>query len=1250
MNRRINPSTHASQARLTDGEARFSTAPGGAEGSSPEQALFRLDVLRSLRRHWRLALGFALAGVLLAIVYTVRNWSMYTAESFVYIQPTPSAVLEGAAPMHWPYNYDPATYDSYLQQQLLSMTRPDVLIDALHKLGSGEWQRSGESDASAAARLKGAIEVERVGTSYQVGITAHAPTADAAAELANAVAASYIDNTSHEQRAGDRDRLAMLREERSRVKKELDDDRAEQASLNAQLGVAAIGPVTPEHYDDDIARIHDALMKARTDHDEAAARLTALTSGQGPDSAALNAEADQKIESDPGLSSLKQTLLSRRAALISQMANLTPSHPLYKQDQEELQKINASLESATGEMRAKAASRIEAQLRTDLDRTAGLEERLNGELAQMTSAAVGATPKLQRLSDLSNDITRLQTRYDAVDEQLQNQTLEDEAPGLAHLAEAAVPPLHPSVIGVIRNALLLLFGLMGMGAAAAVIAHKLDPRIYVAADVEQLLGYAPMAQLPDFDEVSAEVAEEHLLRLATAMEYAGRDDKLKTCVMTGAGPGVGATTVAMHVKVLLSLLAREREGAAAADASSLDRLSASASSLMLSEITFEQGPFAARLMQRTEHLAQPVRQSMQLTDTAPLTVSAEAEYVARQADCVILVIESGKTTREQLRAAAKILERMQAGAVGFVLNRVSLKNADKSFRIAVSEVEEHLRAKEQASARAAEAAPSALPETPRVSLMREPPALTDKSVMQTFPGPENPNRSSPAQRTTAEPGAMTEIPEQARGGPLPETQAPSSSRGMGPTQTTARLTASPQRQPIVTPIPHQMPVIQGGAEGEAGPGAVPAEAADRARRRKPASVATSVATSKPEPAPAEAVTMQDARIDWAHTVTLEPAAEPEPVTAEAVSAHEAEAVPSPAEAVETIAEPEPAAVPVAHEPDLEPVAAAAEPEPVMAEAVATHEAEAVATHEAEAVPSPAEAVEAIAEPEPIRAETVAAHAAEPLHEDFTVPDASAATETTPAEALAAPEAIAQAPERPPVEEPEPAPIESTAEPPVQVAGEATDDAAAQALDDPPRLFAKEPARAGISHVPAAPVEAAPAVADAAAETWSQRAATAGIAAAPDRNQPPMTETRQEEETLPPEPTGLSGLRGTLFSLGIKELAPKKRPAQKGKARGKIAAGAKAEAALAASGDSDSDRTHAVGAMKPLPSHEPAHAAVERAVTHGAVPRWVTAEPEFLPPRLELAENDEASRTKMLPFDDDFDDIQILPSRRGQYRR
>jgi uncharacterized protein involved in exopolysaccharide biosynthesis len=214
------------------------------------------------------------------------------------------------------------------------------------------------------------------------------------------VAASYIDDTSHEQKAGDAERLAMLKEERDRVKKELDDDHAEQVALNAQLGVAAIGPVAPEHYDDDIAKIHEDLVKARTDHDEAAARLTAMDTKNGLNSSALNSEADKLLDTDPGMGSLKSALLSRRAALVSQMANLTPSHPQYKQDQAELEKIDASLDSATQDMRGKASARIEEQLHADLDRTSGMEARLKwgtgagdqGRSRRHTQAAASQRP------------------------------------------------------------------------------------------------------------------------------------------------------------------------------------------------------------------------------------------------------------------------------------------------------------------------------------------------------------------------------------------------------------------------------------------------------------------------------------------------------------------------------------------------------------------------------------------------------------------------------------------------------------------------------------------------------------------------------------------------------------------------------------------------------------------------------------------------------------------------------------------
>ncbi|MGC9224357.1 MAG: GumC family protein [Terracidiphilus sp.] len=787
----------ASSPRLTGGASPAPAAQASFHGGAPEQAIFRLDLGRSFAMHRSLVLGFALAGAFLAALYVAMNWRVYTAESLVYIQPTPSPVLEGAAPVHWPYNYDPATYDSYIQQQMLSMTRPGVLAGAIAKLGPGPWRRSGESGVHAAERLKGMVEVARVGTSYQVGITAHASTPAAAAVLANAVAASYIENTSHEMKAGDADRLAMLKEERDRVKKELDADRTEQAALNAQIGVAAIGPIAPEHYDDDIARMHDALVKARTDHDEAAARLTSLDASNGPGAAALDAEADQLIASDPGLASLKQSLLTRRAQLVSQMANLTPSHPQYKQDQEEIRKIDASLASQTQQLRTKAAARIEERLRADLDRTSSLEARLNGELARMTRAAAGATPKLQRLSDLANDIARLQTRFNSVDEQLRNQMLEDSAPGAAHVAEAAVPPLHPSEAGVIRNAILLLLIFAGLGLAIAVVRHKLDPRVYIASDVERLLGYAPMAQLPDFDEVSDKVAAEHLLRLASAIDYAAKDGGLTSCVFTGAGPGVGVTMIASHVKAMLSALGQET-------------VLVNASGLAPEPL----GDTLADSTTELAHAAQPARpmpqpgeavssardgassqENLVLTDTAPLAVSAEAEYMARRADCTILVIESAKTTRAELRAAAAILQRLDTEAVGFVLNRVSLRNADESFRHSVSEVERHVRQREQSAAQAAPSLPAAPATPPSRDVAPEPAAAA--SMPPAAVGREAPPKPRPI--PAAAQMAETVVPppvDRADAAPAPSTPEPPPEPVAESSSSTANL---PEPQPEEEP-------------------------------------------------------------------------------------------------------------------------------------------------------------------------------------------------------------------------------------------------------------------------------------------------------------------------------------------------------------------------------------------------------------------------------------------------------------------
>jgi len=685
----------ASLEQLRPGDGVPSAQPpvgSSASSDSDEQPLFRLDLMRSLQLHQGLAIGIALAGLVLAVANGVKKWPIYTAQSQVYIQPAPPKAIEQSFPQRWPY--DTNSYESFIQQQVQSTTHPEVLLSALHKMPPVSWQQKGESEQSAANRLGQAVEVVRQGTGYQITITAHAADAALSAKIANAMAASIVESASREERAGDSERLSMLRDEQDRVQKELAADRAEQEALNAQLGVAAVGSSAPNHYDEDIGRIHEELVKARTLHDEAAARLISVDSSHAPSAEALNAEADDLVVIDPGLASMKAALSQQRALLITQMANLTPNHPQYKQDVEELAQINTSLDSMTKDLRGKAATRIQQRLRTDLNRTADVEGRLNAQLAQMTATAASATPKLQRANDLAADIVRLQTRNGSVDEQLHNLMIEDSAPGAAHLSAIAVVPLYPTTSGILRQALIMILAGIFLGLLAAVAAHKLDPKVYIATDVERVLGFAPMAVLPDFAEVSDRVVEEHMLRLAAGIEYARQQGNLRSCIFTGTGPGTGVTTVVTRVREMLEAMGR---ATVLVDASGtpLPPPPVNSGGLGLqdssSQLATRPGSRSTALLQQLADETETGEESLVLTDTAPLTVSAETEYLARLVDCAIIVIESGVTTRAQLREVAHSLQRVDVAAVGFVLNRVSLKKADPAFRRSVRGIERHLR-------------------------------------------------------------------------------------------------------------------------------------------------------------------------------------------------------------------------------------------------------------------------------------------------------------------------------------------------------------------------------------------------------------------------------------------------------------------------------------------------------------------------------------------------------------------------------
>jgi uncharacterized protein involved in exopolysaccharide biosynthesis len=716
----------------------FVPQAGGPAGP-PE---FNFQVRRSLRMHGKLALlvGLAVCAVLVALGLTQPK--TYTATSFIYVEPMVARNLnEQGVP-----GFDQFRYGSFLDQQMQTIVRPDVLTAALRTLPAGTWRGPLESEQSAVARLAKALTVERALTSYQITVQLKASTPEAAAAIVNAVTKAYLARGREDEFKQADLREQILSEERARVKQELETDRKEQAALGASMGLASPADGAANPYDADLANLRTQLATARQARDVASAQLESVTGPDAEHQSGLSASAEELINTDPGLSAKKAAVNARRVVLESVMAGMTPANPAYRQAQDEIADLDRALEAKTVEVRAETERRIEDKLRTDLQRTADVESKLNEQLAQATAKATGAGPKLQRAAELANDIQRLTTRYTTIDEALSALEIETNGPGMAHVPLPATVPLtpDPSHAGLFFMAALPL-GLV-FGVSAAVIARMRDRCVYLGSDLQETVGFAPLAVLPAREDVSARVYGEYVLRLAAGVESAYRTTGAQSFVITAVSAG---TDTGKLIGNLAQKLEEMRLRVIVVEASEL--LVTSHETLERQAATFasaEASGAAPHISQAGEGIASVKLERMKgqhgmiLIDAEPLLHSAATEYAARCADATILVAESAVTESTELAAATELLSRLRVAGVGAVLDQVKLEQADEPFRSAVRVVEQRSLAgvaarrvqqeggiapkppaRSDAEAGAPDVAPAEI-----VRLMPHPPELSTQSV------------------------------------------------------------------------------------------------------------------------------------------------------------------------------------------------------------------------------------------------------------------------------------------------------------------------------------------------------------------------------------------------------------------------------------------------------------------------------------------------------------------------------------------
>ena len=540
------------------------TVDGAApiQQTAPSQPAFHPQIVRSVRMHPLLAAGVGGLVFLALLGYGLARKATYKAEALVYEEPAAAKLLSDGTTG----SFDPSRYDSYLEQQKQIIIRPDVLAAAIDHVPAPMWHELGPTEEAAVASLAAQLKADRVKSSYQLSISLESRDPSAAAAIVNAVTKAYLDEVHKETSAQSDQRAQLLAEERSRIEAEMQTARQEQAGLSAKLGVASPVGETANPYDFEIAGVRQQLLTAREAHDVAAAQLSSI-SGAGAGDAALTAAADESILGDPALASMRATVAARRAALNGQMAGMKSENPVYKQDLDELNDLDKTLDTMTRQLRSKAERQLQEKLRTELERTGDVEARMNAQLAKLTATATTAAPKLQRAAELNEDLNRLNTRYAAVDDALRSLQLEANGPGVVRLSLAAAVPSTPEPS---RKMLLLaaapVCGVI-FGVAAAVFARKRDRRLYSARDVEDILGFAPMAVLPAKEDVSTRVMDEYVLRLAAGLEGAYRGSGAQTFLLTAASP---STDIRPLRKALTAKL--ERIGVDVSVASTTDLL------------------------------------------------------------------------------------------------------------------------------------------------------------------------------------------------------------------------------------------------------------------------------------------------------------------------------------------------------------------------------------------------------------------------------------------------------------------------------------------------------------------------------------------------------------------------------------------------------------------------------------------------------------------------------------------------------
>ncbi len=589
----------------------------------------------------------------------------------------------------------------------------DVLASALKTVPQKNWPSFLDPTMSLeknAVLLMKSLTVKDAARSYLVSLSVQADQGRGLGDTLNAVMERFIAKLQAEQELQNSHRLTYLREERTRIEKQIADERqrlldlaehvANKAFLheNYSVHLTKLEQIQKMYWDaeSDRATKQGLLQKTIADQEE----LGALS---------LQPYADERVADNFGINRIEQWTYEQLQSLRANIDGLTSNNQdrVYVEQRmgamnEYLDKYKHSVNDTT--IRVMTQKR-EHEMRADVIKASTAyqaarftSEELGKRLADAKQEASDTSEAIFKASDISFSVTQLREQLSALNTRIDDCEMEAKAPMKVSIDQRAANPVRPIRSTTTKALMISIFIGFGLAFGICLGFEFLDDRVRSRRELEGALGGVSPEPIPKHGhgdnpafarvvrDAPASPAAVALRSLVVRLERERKQRGGKVYLVTGAARGAGATSCALNLADAFALmvphvlfielpspapaacaLAGGAESLSAALAAPTDWVGRQGTKIGLARLadreTAEGNPAAIRELLRQARTIFDII----IVNAAPLADDL-SQFVVLESDAAVVLVREDRTLHADLVRTLGILRAAPISAMTAVLN------------------------------------------------------------------------------------------------------------------------------------------------------------------------------------------------------------------------------------------------------------------------------------------------------------------------------------------------------------------------------------------------------------------------------------------------------------------------------------------------------------------------------------------------------------------------------------------------------